>query len=722
MILPRSVRYLLGLLCASICHVLDAQPTKEWRQGNPSGEEQHALEIINRIRSGPEDAVRHYARLAPGNAILAATFASVQTYVYADGFVGIDPAYFSQTPVDSLRGEPAVLALVRNDVAGYARNPADNRRAPPLPPFALYPMFIDLARTRSSAALEQVSARGPVFAGDRVIFVQLERTILNAPSISGANATGGTASTFVGGATATGAFTAGELMAVATMPPNMFLREAFIARSAVFSTWMDDSYTSRRVGSGGSGFVITPGRTRMIGLHVGSPRSSGPGEGSRVLSVYGTDNEAFEVSDLPYGTQTVFVTGVVYQDLNKDGDYNIGEGVGGLRVEIEGGEWFATTSASGGYSIPVRPGSGAAKVRLSGNVGPSSTIPKDIQVAGENIKVDFVVSTAVKPPQVLVPASEGNSRLANLSTRGIAGRGANALSGGFVVSGSARKRVLIRAVANGILPFGLKGVLRKPLLVVQDASGAVLHTTRTQDTYGGFESLDPATQRFAVRAELAAAFAGVGAFPLPGVEHSGRFGGDVAVIADLPPGAYTVNITPDTDTPIFTLNEKGVAATEEDPAPNGETYGSLGLVLLEVYDGATAIGRFSNLSTRGLVGTGERSMIVGFVVSGTGRSRVVLRGIGPGLTAFGVAGALSFTNLELRRADGSLVAANDGWGGATWSDQSVSLSQAVGAFALAPDTGDSVVVAQLPAGSYGLALKSGNGNPGVALAEVYENP
>ena len=79
----------------------------------------------------------------------------------------------------------------------------------------------------------------------------------------------------------------------------------------------------------------------------------------------GTDNDQNNTWDSLYtvqnfGTQTnstPYITGVVYQDTNGNGFYDPGEGIGGVRVDVTGANFFAITSSSGGYSVPV-PGNG----------------------------------------------------------------------------------------------------------------------------------------------------------------------------------------------------------------------------------------------------------------------------------------------------------------------------------------------------------------------------
>lgn len=132
--------------------------------------------------------------------------------------------------------------------------------------------------------------------------------------------------------------------------------------------------------------------------------------------------------------------------------------------------------------------------------------------------------------------------------------------------------------------------------------------------------------------------------------------------------------------------------------------------------------RLTNLSTRGMAGAGEATLIPGFFVEGPAPKRVLVRGVGPGLAAFGVSGVLAKPELTLRRADGGVVATNRGWDTGSAAEASVVASTAagVGAFALAPHSGDCALVATLAPGAYTAPITGTDGGTGVALVEAYE--
>src|SRR5205823_5499009 len=70
----------------------------------------------------------------------------------------------------------------------------------------------------------------------------------------------------------------------------------------------------------------------------------------------------------------------------------------------------------------------------------------------------------------------------------------------------------------------------------------------------------------------------------------------------------------------------------------------------------------ANISTRALVQTGNQVLIGGFIISGTGPKKLVMRALGPTLSSFGVPGVLQNPTLELHNASGALIAFNDNWG------------------------------------------------------------
>ena len=264
--------------------------------------------------------------------------------------------------------------------------------------------------------------------------------------------------------------------------------------------------------------------------------------------------------------------------------------------------------------------------------------------------------------------------LGNLSVRARAGGGETLIVGVIVGGGAAgaAKTALIRGVGPTLTGFGVPGALADPVLSVLSGSTIVA----SNDDWNN-------------DAAVAAASSAVGAFPL--VPNSR----DAALVGvGLGPGGYTVQLS-------------GKA-------------GASGNALIELYDTAApatitaANARFTNVSARTFGGIGADTLIVGFSVAGVGTRRLVIRAIGPGLTAFGVVGAMPDPKLELY-AGAAKAGENDNWDVSTLAAQ-----QSVGAFALASGSRDAVLVTTLAPGSYTVQVTGGT--TGVALVEVYEAP
>ena len=128
--------------------------------------------------------------------------------------------------------------------------------------------------------------------------------------------------------------------------------------------------------------------------------------------------------------------------------------------------------------------------------------------------------------QTLVLSVAPAQRFLNLSSRGLAGTGAQTLINGFVVSGLSEKTILLRVIGPSLAQFGVTGVLAAPTATVYDSSGKVFPGKFTYPRNGIADE----------KADFAAAAAKVGAFPIqPGTA-------DFATIRPFPPGAYTIHV------------------------------------------------------------------------------------------------------------------------------------------------------------------------------------
>jgi len=245
--------------------------------------------------------------------------------------------------------------------------------------------------------------------------------------------------------------------------------------------------------------------------------------------------------------------------------------------------------------------------------------------------------------------------------------GDNVGIGGFIITGSAPKHVLLRAIGPSLTQYGVPDALADPVMELHGPTGFV---TVINNNWRD----DPAQE---------AAIIATGIPPTDDLES--------AIDAPLAPGAYTAIV-------------RG----------NGNT---AGIALVEVYDlNQPFASKLANISTRALVGTGDNVVIAGFILGGNnGADRVVLRGIGPSLTAAGVPNALADPTLELRDSDGALLTSNN-----DWQDDPAQAAELLAA-GLAPTNNlESAIAATLPPGPYTALLAGRNNGAGIGLVEVYD--
>ena len=141
-----------------------------------------------------------------------------------------------------------------------------------------------------------------------------------------------------------------------------------------------------------------------------------------------------------------------------------------------------------------------------------------------------------------------------------------------------------------------------------------------------------------------------------------------------------------------------------------------GVVLMELYDTQTGrSNRVINISARNFIGTSENALIAGFMIAGSGSKRLLIRGVGPTLAQFGVAGILAHPLLEVFDSTGSKLFETDNWS----PDLSSTFIQ-VGAFALGTGSKDAALLVSLTAGAYSVKLTGANGGTGEGLIEIYE--
>ena len=246
----------------------------------------------------------------------------------------------------------------------------------------------------------------------------------------------------------------------------------------------------------------------------------------------------------------------------------------------------------------------------------------------------------------------------NISTRMSVGTGDNALIGGFIVTGTVPKKVILRAIGPSLAP--LPGRLADPTLELRDGAGALILSNDNWMDSQAQEIIDT------------------------GIPPSSNL--EAAIVATLAPGSYTAIM-------------RGAGNTT-------------GIGVVEVYDLALNVpARLANISSRGFIQTGDDVMIGGFI-TGNQATPLIVRAIGPSLTQLGVANAQADPTLELHDSSGALIAFNN-----DWRDTA---EIAIAATGIPPsDNKESAILATLAPGNYTAIVRGLNNTTGVGLVEVY---
>lgn len=239
--------------------------------------------------------------------------------------------------------------------------------------------------------------------------------------------------------------------------------------------------------------------------------------------------------------------------------------------------------------------------------------------------------------------------------------GDNALIGGFIVTGSAAKKVVVRAIGPSL---GLPGQLANPTLELRNSSGGLIQLN---------EDWINSPNRQAIRDS--------GLAPTHDLES--------AIIA--------------------MLSANGAAYTAVVRGENNTT----GIGVVEIYDLDNSVAsKLANISSRGLVQNGDNALFAGTIVLGSSSQKVIIRAIGPSLN---LPGQLSDPILELRNANGGLIRENDNW---RTGEQKAEIQQT----GLQPTNElESAIVHDLPANgaTYSAIVRGVGGTTGIAVVEVY---
>jgi glucose/arabinose dehydrogenase len=296
-------------------------------------------------------------------------------------------------------------------------------------------------------------------------------------------------------------------------------------------------------------------------------------------------------------------------------------------------------------------------------VGPDGSLYYLAQGNGGHVsKIQYLPTPAPTATPLPTPA-----QLLNISTRLRVETGDNVMIGGFVVTGRTAKPLLLRGMGPSLIASGVPAdeVLLDPSLELRGSDGALL---RENDNWmeSPFRDL------------------------IKGTPYQPTDDREAVIVATVQPGAYTAILT-----------------------GNGQT---TGVALAEVYDiDQTVDSKLANISTRGLVQTGDNVMIGGFILGGNSAdAQLAIRGIGPSLSQFGLSNVLADPTLELRDSNGTLLISND-----NWMDDPVSSAQLTANGLALPDPHESGIVATLPPGAFTAILAGRNDSAGIGLVEIY---
>ena len=251
------------------------------------------------------------------------------------------------------------------------------------------------------------------------------------------------------------------------------------------------------------------------------------------------------------------------------------------------------------------------------------------------------------------------STLANISTRLRVETGDNALIGGFIVTGPQAKKVIIRAIGPSL---GLADKLANPTLELRDSSGTLI------------DQNDDWKQSANKQAIIDSGIA-----PTNDLES--------AIVATLPANGAS-----------YTAIMRGVGNTT-------------GIGVVQIYDlDNSADSRLANISTRGLVESGDNVLIAGTIVVGQGSQRVMIRALGPSVH---VAGNMADPTLELHDGNGALLEANDNW------KDSPNKQAIIDSTIPPPNDLESAIVRILTPANYTAIVRGAGNTTGVAVIEVY---
>jgi glucose/arabinose dehydrogenase len=259
----------------------------------------------------------------------------------------------------------------------------------------------------------------------------------------------------------------------------------------------------------------------------------------------------------------------------------------------------------------------------------------------------------------------------NISVRSRVGTGTDVLISGFINTGTAAKKVILRALGPSLQQSGVTNPLSDPVLELHAGDGSLITTNNDWRENTAQQQQDIVANQLAPPSDL-----------------------ESAIVITLQPGTYTAVV-------------KGQGSTPP------------GVAVLEVYDvDRTSASRLANISGRASVLTGANVLFSGFIVGNNiGAAKIVVRALGPSLVPAGITNPLVDPTLEVRDNNGAVVIANNNW------QDNPSQAAQISANGLAPASpSESAVATSLVPGTYTVVVAGNGGGTGVGLVEVYNLP
>jgi CSLREA domain-containing protein len=354
----------------------------------------------------------------------------------------------------------------------------------------------------------------------------------------------------------------------------------------------------------------------------------------------------------PFSVTLATINGTVTLGSTSGLSFSTGDGNADANMTFSG-TLASINAALNGLVFSPNPGvSGAASLQITAN-DQGSTGAGGALTDSDTININIGPAPSPTPTPTAPPVGS----LANIATRLRVQTDPDILIAGFIITGNQPKRIIVRGIGPS-LPFG--GALANPILELHDSSGGLItENDNWVDAPNKQEIIDSTIP------------------PSNDLES--------AILTSLAPGTYTAVL-------------RGVSQTT-------------GIGVVELYDlSVGSDSKLANISTRGLVETGDDILIGGVIVVGQNTVKVIVRALGPSLP---LAGALGDPTLELHDNNGTLIAFDDDW--PTGGQEQEIINTTI------PPTQDaeSAIVSNLSPGTYTAVVRGKNDTTGIAVIEVY---